>query len=120
MVPHHRHAHGRSGENWDRLFNAIANGAPPRLKEFNLDEDNKESVLAFEGYWTDAALIERAREKGEKQPEARAFPYAYLDDKYGFRGRQGNIAVENYLLGADKALTELMEVIQRNKESLRL
>lgn len=116
---HDCHAHGGSGENRGRVFNGIANAAPPRLKEFDLDEDNKESVLDFEGYWRDAALIERAREKIAKHPEARAFPYAYLDDRYGLRGQQGNIAIENYLLGADdKALTELMDTIQRNNESL--
>lgn len=91
---HDCHAHCRSTENWDRLFNTIAHGAPPRLKEFNLEADNKESVLDFEGYWTDTALIERARETIEQHPEARAFAYAYLDDKYGLRGQQENIAIE--------------------------
>ncbi|KAL4982008.1 hypothetical protein BDW68DRAFT_66877 [Aspergillus falconensis] len=109
---------------WCSLFTALARAKPARLRTFKLryDESETEKLKAqFEDVWAGEDLIAQARTKLELEPHARAFFYAYVDDKYGFRFGDAAPTLEAYLQGDDeRAYSELLGVIVGNNAARRI
>ncbi|KAL4948241.1 hypothetical protein BDW69DRAFT_189458 [Aspergillus filifer] len=114
----HCHAPSNYWTQWKDLFAAITESSFPCLKRFELIHEHgedKAKILDFEDYWADAQLVQQAKDKIEKEPDAQAFPYASLDDKYGFRMESSETGIRCFLDGADgEAYSRLMDMVTRN------
>ncbi|KAL3475105.1 hypothetical protein BJX99DRAFT_230247 [Aspergillus californicus] len=112
------HAAGRPWMSWGGFFEALVAASPPRLRQLELVHeagDSKEEILDIDGYWADAGLVEQTKAKIQNEPEVQAFPYGYLDDKYGFRGPSTNEGMTYFLEGGDdRAYKKLMNVLNRD------
>ncbi|KAL2837190.1 hypothetical protein BJY01DRAFT_221278, partial [Aspergillus pseudoustus] len=109
---------------WKHLFKSLIAASPSQLKSFeiiNEDQDDKNKLLFLDSPWADKQLVDRAMTKIKNEPDVRPFPYAYLNDKYGFRAPDFDTTVECFLGGDDDRLyKEVMAVVERNAKAKRL
>ncbi|KAL4789420.1 hypothetical protein BDV19DRAFT_374158 [Aspergillus venezuelensis] len=114
------HASGHPGMQWKNLFDAITESSFPRLEKFELVHEHgedKAKILYFDDYWADAQQVQQARDKIEKEPDVLAFPYATLDDKYGFRRYSSETGIGCFLDGADdRAYRKLTDMVAGNSK----
>ncbi|KAL4966554.1 uncharacterized protein BDV14DRAFT_171260 [Aspergillus stella-maris] len=118
---HDCNASGHPGMQWEDLFAAITEPSFPSLKKFELVHEHgedKAKILYFEDYWADAQQVQQAKDNIEKEPNARAFPYASLDDKYGFRRYSSEDSIRCFLDGADdRAYRKLVDMVTGNSKA---
>ncbi|KAL2819100.1 hypothetical protein BJX63DRAFT_27764, partial [Aspergillus granulosus] len=102
---------------WKHLFQVLIAASPPRLTAFEVVDEYEETakLLQLHDDWTDKDLVLQAKAKMEREPRVRAFKYAYLDDKYGFRYTQAEEGIKFFLKGEDDmSYKELMAIVERN------
>ena len=101
---------------WRELFTTLAQESFPRLTNFQVTwTDSLLKLLDLGDMWADPRVVQRVREKLDREPDARVFPYCEVDQKYGVRYCDGTVIQAAFLDGADdQSYVELMAVVQRN------
>ena len=101
---------------WRELFTTLAQESFPRLTNFQVTwTDSLLKLLDLGDMWADPRVVQRVREKLDREPDAKIFPYCEVDQKYGVRYCDGTVIQAAFLDGADdQSYLELMAVVQRN------
>ncbi|KAE8402488.1 hypothetical protein BDV37DRAFT_159673 [Aspergillus pseudonomiae] len=101
---------------WRELFATLAQEPFSRLTNFQLTwKDSQLQMLDLDDTWGDPGLVQRVRQKLEREPDAKAFPYCEVDSKYGARYSAIEATHTAFLTGADyQSYVDLMSVLQRN------
>lgn len=114
-------AYQNAGQNcilWKRLFDALSNKEPTKLREFSVNATEEIELLgdyhATQAQTDNATL---ALEHLKAHPERRLFAYSYIDDKYGFRGDVQSANIKSFQEGEDQgAFDRLMRIVELNRE----
>ncbi|KAK6811772.1 hypothetical protein RU639_012328 [Aspergillus parasiticus] len=101
---------------WRELFTTLAQESFPRLTEFEtVWSDSPLQLLDLDDKWADHRVVQRVREKLDREPDAKVFAYCEVDDKYGVRYCNGIVNQAAFLNGADNSsYLDLMAIIQPN------
>jgi hypothetical protein len=109
---------------WETLFTALARARPERLIDVELEP--LQVPFSWDEKWenkiseNESDDVIRARSILEKESNRRAFPYGYVDDKYGNCSADEDVNVEAFLAGRDqKGYDELMAIVQKNAEDVK-
>ncbi|OGM49717.1 hypothetical protein ABOM_001887 [Aspergillus bombycis] len=102
--------------NWRELFTTLAQEPFSQLTSFQLTwEESQLQMLDLDDSWTDPGVAQLVRQKLEREPHAKAFPYCEVDSKYGSRYCTTEAIQTAFLNGADyQSYVDLMAVIQWN------
>ncbi|KAB8252508.1 hypothetical protein BDV35DRAFT_335374 [Aspergillus flavus] len=103
---------------WRELFTTLAQESFPRLTEFEaVWSDSTLQLLGVDDTWADHRVVQRVREKLDREPDAKVFAYCEVDDKYGVRYCDGIVNQAAFLNGADNlGYLDLMAIVHRNSE----
>ena len=98
---------------WHALFNAIAANDPQQLTRFSLEPKKTD----FDPQFCEVSEEDQARVRQaiQENPSKRLFPFAYLDDKYGFTFDVDDASLASFMAGEDqRAWDSLQDLITRN------
>ncbi|KAE8368069.1 hypothetical protein BDV27DRAFT_168643 [Aspergillus caelatus] len=106
---------------WRELFTTLAQESFPRLTNFQVTwADSLLKLLDLNDRWADPMVVQRVREKLDRDPDARVFPYCEVDQKYGVRYYHGTVNQAAFLDGADyHSYVDLMAMVQQNSAHSR-
>ena len=104
------------GIHWRDLCGALVQGAFTQLTAFQcVQGENQRELLGLDDKYVDPILVEQGKAMLSKTPDAKVFPYGYVDDKYGFRFIDAEANQSAFIRGEDnRSYLDLMAKVHSN------
>ncbi|KAE8372469.1 hypothetical protein BDV26DRAFT_301894 [Aspergillus bertholletiae] len=107
---------------WGELFTTLTRECFPRLTDFEVAWKQSElQMLELDREWNDPEQVQQVRDKLDREPDSKAFPYCEVDCKYGVRYSDYTATQIAFLKGANyQGFRDLMAMVEGNRTQDKL